>query len=164
MRILDIGVAHGYALLCLALVSYDEPLRLWGRGGPGPLPAEGERSLFHYLGSTGLVFLAAASPSQVCASLRAYSNSTMFLGGQIGGTPLPGCTEQFLAESTVTFSLSRQEGLDPGMVRRAVAATLVSVIVFTAMLLANSAVFAAENSVLKTTVVSSAQLREQSVR
>lgn len=49
------------------------------------------------------------------------------------------------------------------MGRRAVAATFVSVVVFTALLLANSAVYAAQSGALGAAVSSSAQLRERSL-
>lgn len=49
------------------------------------------------------------------------------------------------------------------MGRSGVAATIVAVILFTSMLLANAAVYAAQGTVLRSTIVSSAQLSEQSL-
>ena len=49
------------------------------------------------------------------------------------------------------------------MGRIGVAATLVAVVLFTSMLLANSAVYSAEDGVLRSNVLSSAQLKEESL-
>lgn len=106
MRILDIGVATAYALLCLGLISVMNPY------GPGSAAAQdlsqqrASSAIFQYIASVGLVYLAEASPPQVCLSLHQHSNSTLILGGAIGGVDCTGEPTAYLGLSTLTLSLS----------------------------------------------------------
>lgn len=101
MRVLDIGVAAGYALLCLALVSTMSPYSAGLGSVRAASDARASEAVFQYVASVGLVFLADAPPAEVCASLLGHSNSTVALGGEVGGVR---CSPQ-PADLQGTFSL-----------------------------------------------------------
>ena len=85
MRILDIGVATGYALLCLTLVSTMNPYLAATQAVRTNSEARASEAVVAYVGSVGLVYLATASPADVCASLAEHSNSTLAFGGMVDG-------------------------------------------------------------------------------
>jgi hypothetical protein len=109
LRILDIGVATAYALLCLSLVSVMSPYGAGAEAAGSTAAARANVAVYHYVESEGLVFLDEATPSQVCSSLHEYGNSTMVLGGVIGGYVCPGAPRAFEGESSVTFTLLGRE-------------------------------------------------------
>ncbi len=109
VRILDIGIATGYALLCLSLVSVMSPYGSQIQAADSVADAHASEAVFEYVQHVGLVFLADATPSQVCASLQQYSNSTLTLGGVIAGQPCPGAPATFEGEYTLDLPLSGRE-------------------------------------------------------
>ncbi len=109
MRILDIGVATGYALLCLSLISVMSPYGAGAEAAKSSSDGHANVAVYQYVQAVGLVFLADAAPSQVCLSLREHGNSTMVLGGVIAGYACPGAPGIFEGESSVSLVLSGRE-------------------------------------------------------
>jgi hypothetical protein len=109
MRILDIGVATAYALLCLSLVSVMAPYGSQIQAAESAADAHASQAVYQYIQSVGLVFLADASPSQVCASLEQYGNSTVTLGGTVAGQRCPGAPATFRGHYSLDLSLSGRE-------------------------------------------------------
>lgn len=113
MRILDIGVAAGYALLCLGVISAMSPYASSSAAAQQLSQERADAAVAHYVDSVGLVFLANSPAAVVCQSLREASNSTVVLGGTIGGLTCPGAPDASLAESTLSFAAAgRSEVID----------------------------------------------------
>jgi hypothetical protein len=106
LRILDIGVATSYALVCLALVSVMNPYSAGVQVASNTSNARASEAIFEYIQSVGLVFLANASPSELCASLQQHSNSTLELGGNISGFACLGAPSTAEGKFTLVVSLS----------------------------------------------------------
>ena len=109
MRILDIGVATGYALLCLSLIAVMNPYLAGVQASTSASDTHANEAILGYVQAVGLVFLGDATPAQVCASLVAHSNSTLILGGQVGGVACPGAPTAYDGEASVTISLSARQ-------------------------------------------------------
>jgi hypothetical protein len=109
LRILDIGVATGYALICLSLVSVMSPYGAGGEAARSTSGVHANEAAYQYVQTVGLVFLGDASPSQVCLSLQQHGNATMLLGGVIAGYVCPGAPRAFEGESSLTFILAGRE-------------------------------------------------------
>lgn len=113
MRILDIGVATSYALICLVLVSVMNPYALAVQDGSRAADVRASDAVINYVEDVGLVFLANASQAQFCASLQMHSNSTLVLGGAIGGDACHDAPVSFEGTSSLNLSLSgRQEVIE----------------------------------------------------
>lgn len=104
MRILDIGIATGYAVLCLSLIAVMNPYLAGVQSDTSISDQHASEAIFSYIQSVGVVFLGDTAPMQVCASLEADSNSTLVLGGQIAGVTCPGAPGTYDGTSTVTVS------------------------------------------------------------
>lgn len=109
MRILDIGVATGYALLCLSLIAVMNPYLAGIQAATSASDLHTNEAALGYVQTVGLVFLGGAPPMQVCASLEAHSNSTLILGGQIGGVTCPNAPTTYEGKASVTISLSTRQ-------------------------------------------------------
>ncbi len=109
MRILDIGIATGYAVLCLSLIAVMNPYPAGLQSDVNVSDQHASEAVFSYIQSVGVVFLGDASPMQVCASLEADSNSTLVLGGQIAGLTCPNAPGTYAGTSSVTISLSERQ-------------------------------------------------------
>lgn len=109
MRILDIGVATGYGLLCLSLIAVMNPYLAGIQAATSASDMHADEAIFRYVQSVGLVFLGDAPPAQVCASLGAHSNSTLILGGEVGGVTCPGAPTAYEGRASATLSLSARE-------------------------------------------------------
>lgn len=109
MRILDIGVATGYALLCLSLVSVMSPYGAGAQAAGSNAAAHANVAAYQYVQAVGLVFLEEASPTAVCLSLQQHSNSTVVLGGVIAGYRCPSGPGTFEGESSLSFTLTGRE-------------------------------------------------------
>jgi hypothetical protein len=109
MRILDIGVAAAYAVLCLSLISFMGPYADERRSVQAAQDSAASSAIFRYVGSVGLPFLYLAQPSQICSSLGAASNRTMVLSGVIGGYRCPGTPASFLGSSSLTVTISGRQ-------------------------------------------------------
>jgi hypothetical protein len=109
MRILDIGVATGYALLCLSLISVMSPYGAGAEAAKSSSDGHANVAVYEYVQAVGLVFLADAAPSQVCLSLTEHGNSTMVLGGVVAGYACPGAPDRFEGESSISLVLSGRE-------------------------------------------------------
>ena len=85
MRVLDIGVSAGYALLCVSLIALMNPYSFEAARAGTSSDARASMAIASYVGDVGLAFLATAPPSDVCSSMLASSNSTVVLGGIVDG-------------------------------------------------------------------------------
>jgi hypothetical protein len=106
MRILDIGVATGYALLCLSLISAMNPYSATLQSDESISDAHANEAIFAYVHSVGLVFLAGAPAAQVCSSLHAHSNSTLIMGGTIEGIACSVPPSMYEGDSNVSLTLA----------------------------------------------------------
>src|SRR4029077_8536343 len=85
MRILDIGVAAGYAILCVSIISVLSPYAIEAGAITAVSDARAGSAIAGYPQIVWLPFLATASPSQFCSSLLASSNATVIFGGKMNG-------------------------------------------------------------------------------
>ncbi len=106
MRILDIAVAAGYAILCVSLIAVLNPYPVEGSAVAALSDARASSAVAQYVQSVGLPFLATATHSQFCESLRESDNQTVVLGGTINGVPCGPAPQQFLGSSSFGFSVS----------------------------------------------------------
>lgn len=112
-RILDIGVATGYALLCVGLVSVMSPFGAGAASAQNLSQQRASSAIYQYVGTVGLVYLAGEPAETICSSLLQHSNSTVALGGEIAGLDCPGAPQSFVAESSLSFTISgRDEVID----------------------------------------------------
>ncbi|MGD0637583.1 MAG: hypothetical protein ABSA72_06050 [Nitrososphaerales archaeon] len=109
MRILDIGVAAGYAVLCISLIAILSPYPLEGSAVIAASDARASTALTAYVRTVGLQFLGTASPSELCSSLQASSNATVILGGGIGGSTCTRAPAEYAGKSSVQFTLSGEQ-------------------------------------------------------
>ncbi len=109
MRIIDIGVATAYALLCVSLITYMAPYSSQRQSVQATYDSAASSAVFSYLGSSGLPFLSSAPADAICASLAAAGNQAVILGGSIGGYQCPGRPTAFLGSSSVTIMISGRE-------------------------------------------------------
>lgn len=109
MRILDVGVAAGYALLCLSLISVMSPYGAGAEAARNLSDARAGAAVYDYVAAVGLVFLAVAPPAQICVSLQQHGNATFVLGGDIAGYLCPGIPTAFHGGYAMTFSLPGRE-------------------------------------------------------
>ncbi len=109
MRVLDIGVAAGYAVLCISLIAALSPYPLEGSAATAASAARASSAVAGYIQTVGLQFLGTASPSQLCSSLQASSNATVILGGGIGGSTCGPGPADFVGASDFRFTLSGEE-------------------------------------------------------
>ena len=106
MRILDIAVAAGYAILCVSLIAALNPYPVEGSAAKALSDARASSAVADYVRSAGFPFLATASLAQFCESLRASGNQTIILGGTINGAPCGPDPPLFLGSSSFGFSVS----------------------------------------------------------
>jgi hypothetical protein len=106
LRIIDIGVAATYAVLCLSVISVMGPYADEQQSAQARQDSTASSAIFGYVRSVGLPFLSTAPPSEICSSLGSASNSTTVLGGEIGGHPCPGAPETFLGVSSLNITIS----------------------------------------------------------
>ena len=109
MRMLDIGVAAGYAILCISLISLQSPYASKSASVTADSDARASLAIASYLKSVGLPYLATSPPSQVCASLSASSNTTVVLGGVIRGEPCAPEPSHPLGFSSLVLYISNSE-------------------------------------------------------
>jgi hypothetical protein len=109
MRVLDIAVAAGYAVLCITLIAVLSPYPLEGSAATAASDARASSAVAGYMQAVGLQFLGTASPSQLCASLQASSNASVTLGGGIGGTTCGHAPADYVGASDVKFTLSGEQ-------------------------------------------------------
>lgn len=109
MRILDIGVATAYALLCLSLVSYMGPYAVEHRSVQTREDALASSAIFGYVRTVGLPFLS-GSATAICTSLEGSDNATLVFGGNIGGYGCPSpAPAEYLGSSSLNFTVSGRE-------------------------------------------------------
>jgi len=106
MRILDIAVAAGYAVLCVSLIALLSPYPVEGSAAKALSDGRASSAVADYVSSAGFPFLATASLSQFCGSLRASGNQTVLFGGTINGASCGPAPLQFLGSSSFRFSVS----------------------------------------------------------
>jgi hypothetical protein len=106
MRILDLGVAAGYAILCISLISLLSPYSLEGGAIVARSDVRATSAVVGYIQTVGLPFLATAPPSQFCSSLLASSNATVIYGGEENGYPCRPAPPYFLGSSSFRFAVS----------------------------------------------------------
>ena len=109
MRIIDIGVAAGYGILCISLISVMNPYPLAGGGATAQAAGRGATAIAGYVRSEGLPFFAAATLPSFCSSLVSFSNSTVVLGGSLDGEscrPPPSTT---IGSSALNLTVSGNE-------------------------------------------------------
>ncbi len=109
VRVLDIGVAAGYAILCISLIAVLSPYPLEGSAAAAASDARASGAIEGYVQTVGLQFLGTASLPQFCASLEASSNSTVILGGGIGGTTCGPAPAHFVGASEFSLALSGEK-------------------------------------------------------
>lgn len=109
MRILDIGVATSYALICISLVSAMNPYPAANQASHNAADARASNAVFGYVSSVGLVFIGGAPPEQVCASLSQHSNATMVLGGTLDGETCGSPPSSPQGEYSLALSLSGRQ-------------------------------------------------------
>jgi hypothetical protein len=109
MRILDIGVAAAYGVLCLSLISFMGPYTDERQSAQATRDSAASSAIFGYVRSVGLPFLYLAQPSQICSSLEAASNRTTVLSGTVGDYRCPGTPASFLGSSSLTITLSGRQ-------------------------------------------------------
>lgn len=106
MRTLDIVIAAGYAVLCISLVSLMSPYGAEAEGAAAAADARAGVAIAGYVQTVGLPFLATASPSLFCSSLASSGNSTVILGGSLGGYVCGPAPPSFVGSSSMSFVLS----------------------------------------------------------
>jgi hypothetical protein len=109
VRIIDVAAAAGYAILCISLISLMSPYATEGGVITAASDARASSAITGYIGTVGLPFLAAAAPSQFCASLQSASNATIILGGSIGVDVCPGAPAYFAGTSDFVFTVSGKQ-------------------------------------------------------
>ena len=109
MRILDIGIATGYALLCLALISTMNPYQSGTVAVRDQLGGRTSQAILEYITSVGLVFLGDAPPAQLCASLLQHSNSSLVLGGSIDGYSCSPAPTAYQGHSSLSLALNGRQ-------------------------------------------------------
>ena len=106
MRVLDIAVAVGYAILCISIISLLIPYSAEDGAITAASDARAGSAIAGYIQTAGMPFLATALPSQFCASLQASSNSTIILGGAINGEVCRTAPIYFVGSSSFGFIVS----------------------------------------------------------
>ncbi len=109
MRILDIGVAAAYAVLCLSVISFMGPYANERQSAQASQDSAASSAIVGYIRSVGLPYLSIAQPSQICSSLESSSNSTTVLSGSIGGYRCPGAPATFFGSSYLTVTVSGRQ-------------------------------------------------------
>ncbi|MDA4114327.1 MAG: hypothetical protein OK474_09795 [Thaumarchaeota archaeon] len=106
MRVLDIAVAAGYAVLCISLISLLSPYSAEDGAISAASDARASSAIAGYIQAAGIPFLANVLPPQFCASLRESSNSTIILGGAINGVVCLAPPAYFFGSSSFSFTVS----------------------------------------------------------
>ncbi len=106
MRIIDIGVAAGYAVLCISLISVMNPFPADAAGVAAAADARASSAVMRYVQTVGMPFLAATSPQALCASLQGSSNATVVLGGAIDGHNCGSPPQRCLGSATFGLTIS----------------------------------------------------------
>jgi hypothetical protein len=106
MRIIDIAVAAGYAILCISVISLLSPYSSEEGAIVAASDARASSAIAGYIHTVGIPFLAVALPSQFCASLQASSNATITLGGTIDGVVCRVAPAYFAGSSSLWFTAS----------------------------------------------------------
>ena len=109
MRILDIGVAAAYGVLCLSVISFMGPYESQHQSAQAAYDSTASSAIFGYVRTIGLPFLSYAPPDQVCASLKAASTGVTVLGGDVGGHPCLGAPSSYLGSSTLVVTVSNRQ-------------------------------------------------------
>lgn len=109
LRILDIGLAAAYGILCVALVASMAPYGSEQGTAQAAQDAEASSAIFSYVNSVGLPFLASAVPSEICSSMGAWSNSSVTMGGSVGGFVCSKAPSAFLGSSSLDLMLSGRD-------------------------------------------------------
>ena len=109
VRILDIGVAAAYAVLCVSLISFMGPYANERQSAQASQDSAASAAIFGYVRFVGLPYLFLAQPSQICSSLEAASNATTVLSGSVGGYRCPGAPAAFFGSSNLTIAASGRQ-------------------------------------------------------
>jgi hypothetical protein len=117
LRILDIGVATAYAILCISVISVMSPSDAASSAARNSADVRAGQFLYGYVDSVGVIFLANSSAMQICNSLHQESNGTAVLGGVIEGDACGDQPSHFVGESSATFTIAgRQETIESWIV------------------------------------------------
>ena len=106
MRVIDIAVAAGYAILCISVISLLSPYSAEEGAIVAASDARASSAIAGYIQAVGIPFLATALPSQFCSSLQAASNATITLGGAIDGVECSAAPAYFAGSSSLGFTVS----------------------------------------------------------
>ena len=109
MRIIDIGIAAGYAVLCISLISVLNPYSVEGAGVTALSDSRASSALVAYVQAVGLPFLGTAPPANFCSSLQASSNSTIILGGETEGDVCRPAPQYSLGTSSFELMISGRQ-------------------------------------------------------
>ena len=82
---MDIGVAAGYAILCISLISLLSPYPAEGARIQAEADARASSAIASYVEYVGLQFLSTASSSAICSSLSSAGNASVIFGAIVDG-------------------------------------------------------------------------------
>ena len=117
MRVVDIGVAAGYAVLCIALISMMSPYGADAAGVAAASDARASSAVARYVQDAGMQFLAASTRQELCASLMASGNATVILGGEMDGQACGPAPQRYLGSASISFTiLGTQEVIEAWVV------------------------------------------------
>jgi len=85
------------------------PYPLAGAGAGAQADGRAASAIASYVRSEGLPFLAGATVTSFCASLLAVSNSTLMLGGSLGGVSCGPPPSRSLGSSALGFAVSGRQ-------------------------------------------------------
>jgi hypothetical protein len=108
LRTIDVGVAAGYAIVCITLIAALSPYSADGEGAGASADGRASLAVAGYIRSVGVSFLSSDPPSTVCSSLGSYSNSTFAFGGSVDGVVCGRAPSYFLGSSS--FIIGRPAG------------------------------------------------------
>jgi hypothetical protein len=109
LRTLDTVVAAGYAVLCISLITLMSPYGAVAGGATAGADARASVAVEGYVEAVGLAFLSSAPPTLFCSSLAASGNSTVVLGGSLGGYACGPPPAAFEGSSSVSFALQGRQ-------------------------------------------------------
>jgi hypothetical protein len=85
MRFIDIAAGSAIALLCLALIAYQDPTLTRSRSAKVIADARAGMVVAGYVEKVGLPFLGSSDFGAICASFESFSNSSVTLTGDVDG-------------------------------------------------------------------------------
>jgi hypothetical protein len=109
MRVIDIGVATGYAILCISLISLMSPYPAEGPAAAAEADARAAAAINSYVQTVGLQFLSTAPVTAVCSSFVSASNASVVLGGVVDGTSCGPAPADFIGSATLVLGLSSSQ-------------------------------------------------------